>query len=192
MFNGMYHVITSSPNKDGLTAAAGQAAIDGITSAGGSAELIDISDPAQILEPCRVCGNGWGTCRNTAKCVIEDKILEKIQLTIKDSKGVFIITPVYFGQSSERMKYFIDRYRRCEAFRQGGSWAAGKQFNLVAAAGGSGNGTASCLVELENWARHVGAVPQERIGITRFNRETVLKVIEDAGARLVKGEYFGR
>ena len=33
------------------------------------------------------------------------------------------------------MKYFCDRFRRCEAFRKGGSWAKGKNINLVAAAG---------------------------------------------------------
>jgi multimeric flavodoxin WrbA len=185
----MYIVITASPNTDGLTAAAGKAAVDGIVGAGGKAELIDIS--AAKLEPCKVCGDGWGTCRNTAKCVIGD-ILPEIQAKIKDSEGVFIVTPVYFGQPAERMKYFIDRYRRCEAFREGGSWAAGKQFSLIAAAGGSGNGTAPCLVEMETWARTVQATPQERIGITRFNRDAVLKVIEDAGARMVKGEYFTR
>jgi phosphoribulokinase len=88
------------------------------------------------------------------------------------------------------MKYFCDRLRRCEAFREGGSWAEGKQISLIAAAGGSGNGTTTCLMELENWCRHIRAIPQERIGITRFNREEMLKVIEDAGMRMVNGEYF--
>ena len=68
----------------------------------------------------------------------------------------------------------------------------GKNINLVAAAGGSGNGTATTLVELENWCRHVFAIPQERIGITRFNRSNALLVIEDAGKRLVKGDFFKR
>jgi multimeric flavodoxin WrbA len=183
----MYIIITSSPNTDGLTASCGKAACDGISEAGGRAEIIDIS--AAKLEPCRICGNGWGTCRNTAKCIIND-IMPEIQEKIRNADGVFIITPVYFGQSSERMKYFCDRYRRMEAFRSGGSWAANRQFSLVAAAGGSGNGTATCLVELENWVRHIGGVPQERIGITRFNRSAILGVIRDAGFRMVKGEYF--
>jgi multimeric flavodoxin WrbA len=101
-----------------------------------------------------------------------------------------LITPVYWGQPSERMKYFLDRFRRCEAFNQSGSAAKGKQIDLVAAAGGSGNGTVSCLTEMETWCRHVGAIPQERIGITRFNRTPMLETITDAAARLVKGEYF--
>ena len=186
----MFIVITSSPNAGGLTAACGAAAMEGIEGAGGQAELIDIS--AAKLEPCRICGDGWGQCRNSSKCVIDD-ILPEIQAKIRDAEGIFIITPVYFAQPCERMKYFFDRFRRCEAFNnQNNSAASGKQINLVAAAGGSGNGTATCLAEMEQWCRHVSAVPQERIGITRFNRATVLPVIKDAGARLVKGEFFKR
>ncbi|MFY9381068.1 MAG: flavodoxin family protein [Eubacteriales bacterium] len=185
----MYLIITSSPNKDGLTAACGKAAYNGIESAGGKAEIIDISELK--LQPCRICGDGWGTCISKAMCVIDD-CLASIQEKIRYCEGLFLVTPVYFGQPSERMKYFCDRFRRCEAFRKGGSWAKGKNINLVAAAGGSGNGTATTLVELENWCRHVFAIPQERIGITRFNRSNTLLVIEDAGKRLVKGDFFKR
>ena len=185
----MYIIITASPNSDGLTAACGTAAYKGITGAGGAAEIIDIS--AAKLEPCRICGNGWGVCRETSKCVIDD-ILPELQAKIRDSQGVFLITPVYWGQPGERMKYFLDRFRRCEAFGKDNGAASGKQVDLVAAAGGSGNGTVSCLTDMELWCRHVNAIAQERIGITRFNRAYMLPMIEDAGARLVKGEYFKR
>jgi multimeric flavodoxin WrbA len=185
----MYLIITSSPNNDGLTAACGQAAYDGVTNAGGSAELIDIS--AQKLAPCLICVNGWGECRNSAKCVINDTLPE-LQKKFREAEGILLITPVYWGQPSERMKYFLDRFRRCEAFNPGGSAASGKQVDIIAAAGGSGNGTVTCLLEMESWCRHVGAVPQERIGITRFNRAAVLPVIQDAAERMVKGEYFKR
>jgi multimeric flavodoxin WrbA len=183
----MYLIITASPNKDGLTAACGKAANDGITSAGGEAEIIDIS--AIKLKPCHICGNGWGTCMKSAKCIIDDALAE-LQTKTRAADGIALITPVYFGQPSERMKYFMDRFRRCEAFNPDGSAAKGKQIDLIAAAGGSGNGTATCLSEMENWCRHVGATAQERIGVTRFNRALMLEVIRDAGARLVQGEYF--
>ena len=185
----MYIIITSSPNAEGLTAACGKAAYDGITSAGGKAELIDIS--ALKLEPCRICGNGWGPCRESSKCIIDD-VLAELQTKIRDAEGVILVTPVYFGQPCERMKYFLDRFRRCEAFNKTSSAASGKQIDLIAAAGGSGNGTATCLAEMETWCRHVGAITQERIGVTRFNRSKILPVIEDAGARFVKGDYFKR
>ena len=185
----MYLILTASPNSDGLTAACGKAAFEGITQAGGNAELIDIS--AAKLEPCRICGNGWGECRGNAACIIDD-LLPELQAKFRQAEGVMLITPVYWGQPSERMKYFLDRFRRCEAFNREGSAAKGKQVHLVAAAGGSGNGTATCLTEMEMWCRHVAAIPQERIGITRFNRDYMLPMIEDAAARLVKGEYFKR
>jgi len=185
----MYIIITSSPNTDGLTAACGIAAYNGITGAGGTAEIIDIS--AAKLEPCRICGNGWGSCRDSAICVIDD-ILPDLQAKISNAEGLFLITPVYWWQPSERMKYFLDRFRRCEAFGKSDGAAAGKQIDMVAAAGGSGNGTATCLAEMEQWCRHVNAIPQERIGITRFNRELMLPAIENAGARLAKGDYFKR
>ena len=180
----MYIIITSSPNADGLTSACGKAAYEGITKAGGEAEIIDIS--AAKLEPCRICGNGWGQCRDSAKCVIED-ILAQLQEKIRNSEGVFLITPVYWGQPSERMKYFLDRFRRCEAFGKSNGAASEKKISLVAAAGGSGNGTVSCLAEMEQWCRHVHAIPQERVGITRFNRGVMLPAITDAAERLAKG-----
>ena len=183
----MYLIITASPNTDGLTVACGKAALDGITGAGGVAELFDISNLK--LNPCLICGNGWGNCRTAAKCVIED-VFAEVQSKIRDADGIILVTPVYWGQPSERMKYFLDRFRRCEAFNKEGSAAKGKQIDLIAAAGGSGNGTPTCLAEMEMWCRHVGAVPKDRIGVTRFNREPMLKNINDMAARLVKGDYF--
>jgi multimeric flavodoxin WrbA len=185
----MYLIITASPNADGLTAACGNAAANGIKSAGGVFELADISH--EKLKPCLICGNGSGACMKTSKCVIDD-ILAQLQEKIRTADGVILVTPVYFWQPSERMKYFLDRFRRCEAFNQSGSAADGKQFDLIAAAGGSGNGTANALTEMENWCRHVGAIARERIGVTKFNREPMLRVIEDSAARLVRGEYFVR
>ena len=185
----MFIIITASPNSDGLTAACGKAAYEGIVAAGGEAELFDIS--SEKLAPCLVCDNGWGACRSSATCVIED-LLPTLQRKIRASEGLILITPVYWWQPSERMRYFLDRFRRCEAFNTNGSAAAGKQIHLIAAAGGSGNGTAQCLVEMEQWCRHVQGVPQERIAITRFNRQYVLPVISDAAGRLVKGEFFKR
>ena len=183
----MYIIITASSKTDGLTSACGKAAFDGIISAGGEAEIIDIS--AAKLEPCRICGDGWGTCYDKFKCVIND-IFAELQMKIRNADGVVLVTPVYFWQPSERMKYFLDRFRRCEAIFKKGDAAIGKPFHLIAAAGGSGNGNARCLTEMEQWCCQVGAIPQERIGITRFNRQTILPAISNAAARLVKGEYF--
>jgi multimeric flavodoxin WrbA len=183
----MYLIITASPNTDGLTAACGKAMSDGILSAGGNSEIIDIS--ALKLEPCRICGNGWGTCFADAKCVIKDNFAD-LQQKIREAEGIALITPVYWGEPSERMKFFLDRFRRCEAFNKNGSAAAGKHIQLSAAAGGSGHGTVTALREMENWCNHVHANAVERIGITRFNREPMLEMIKDTGVRFVKGDFF--
>ena len=183
----MYLIISASPNTDGLTAACVKSAMDGITAAGGTGLAIDIS--AEKLKPCLICGDGWGSCLSSAKCVIDDKFAQ-IQAKIRNCDGVILITPVYWSQPSERMKYLLDRLRRCEAFNKEGSAVKGKQVDLVAAAGGSGNGTVPCLAEMEMWCRHVGATAKDRIGITNFNREPMLEVITDMASRLVKGEYF--
>jgi multimeric flavodoxin WrbA len=116
--------------------------------------------------------------------VIEDG-LSDLQARLKEAEGLVMVTPVYWHQQSERMKYFCDRLRRCEATKGDGSILAGKKVNLVAAAGGSGNGTVSCLTDMELWCRHLRAVPFERIGVTRFNRDEMMAVIEKASKELV-------
>jgi multimeric flavodoxin WrbA len=178
----MYAILTSSPNTNGLTAACGKAALRGIENSGGTGLIIDLC--REKIESCLTCEDGWGECIRENRCVIDD-CLPMLQETLKEAEGIFLITPVYFGQPSEHMKYFCDRFRRCEAFRKEKSSVAGKKINLVAAAGGSGNGTVSCLSELETWCRHVSAVPFERIGITRHNRDQMLRFIEWAGADTV-------
>jgi multimeric flavodoxin WrbA len=179
----MYAVITASPNTDGLTAACGKAALKGITDAGGKAELYDLC--AEKIEACRVCGNGWGKCLSEGKCVIEDR-LQFLADKLAEAEGIVLVTAVYWAQPMERVKYFCDRVRRCEARKREKSALFGKRIHLVAAAGGSGNGTVSCLTDLELWCRHVGAIPVERIGVTRFNRDYTLAQIERAGADITK------
>ena len=195
----MYIIITASPNIEGLTTDCGKAAYDGIISTGGEAEIIDIC--AEKLKPCQLCGTsklvfgnvdkGWGSCFGTAVCTIKD-IMAELQEKTRASEGLILVTPVYFGQPSESMQYFMDRFRRLEVFNEDkGSAAKNKPLDMIATAGGSGNGTATCLVEMEAWCRHVGALPKDRIGITRFNKENMLKEIELSATRMVKGEYFG-
>jgi multimeric flavodoxin WrbA len=178
----MYLVITASPNKAGLTAACGRAALLGIERSGKVGELVDLCDLK--IQACLVCGDGWGICRKEHRCVIDDG-LTSLQERLKEAEGLILVTPVYWGQQSERLKYFSDRLRRCEAPKGDASILAGKKINLVAAAGGTGNGTVSCLTDMELWCRHLRAIPFERIGVTRFNRDEMLAVIEKASKELV-------
>jgi multimeric flavodoxin WrbA len=178
----MYIVITASPNSDGLTSKCGNTALEGIRSAGGVAKLIDLNEAK--IQGCLVCGNGWGECRTEGVCVIGDA-LHEIKSEIENAQGVVLVTPVYWGQPSEIVKYFLDRVRRCEGLKRDGSSLRGQNFILIAAAGGSGNGTVSCLTDLELWCRHVGAVPVERIGVTRRTSESMMGVIRETGINLV-------
>jgi len=195
----MYIILTASPNKDGLTAACGRAAYEGITSAGGEAEIIDICEKG--LKPCVLCGTsdlvfgnvdkGWGTCFGKAVCTIND-IMAELQVKIRKAKGFILVTPVYFGQPSEPMKYFLDRFRRLEVFNEEkGSAAKNKVLDMIAVAGGSGNGNVTCLTEMENWCRQVGALPKDRIGVTRYNKELMLQEITASASRMVKEDFFG-
>ncbi|MDR2570482.1 MAG: flavodoxin family protein [Oscillospiraceae bacterium] len=195
----MYIIITASPNIGGLTDACGEAAYKGITDAGGEAEIIDIS--AENIKPCILCGNselifgnadkGWGSCFGKAVCSVKD-IMAELQVKIRDAEGLILVSPVYFGQPSEHMQYFMDRFRRLEVFNdEKGSAAKNKVVDMIATAGGSGNGTATCLVEMETWCRHVSALPKDRIGVTQYNREPMLNEITAAATRMVKGEYWG-
>jgi multimeric flavodoxin WrbA len=113
-----------------------------------------------------------------------------LQAKIRDAQGLVLVTPVYFGQPSEPMQYFMDRFRRLEVFNEKGSAAKDKQVDLIAAAGGSGNGNIPCLAEMETWCRQLNAKPKDRIGITRFNRENMLLEITQSAARMVTGDYF--
>ena len=194
----MYLIITASPNTEGLTAACGKAAYNGITNAGGEAEIIDIC--AEKIKPCVMCGKsklvfgivdkGWGSCFATAVCSIND-IMAELQVKIRAAEGIILITPVYFGQPSEAMQYFMDRFRRLEVFNEENVCAAkNKAVDIIAAAGGSGNGTVPCLTEMELWCRQVGALLKDRLGITRYNRENMLEEISLSASRMVNGEYF--
>jgi multimeric flavodoxin WrbA len=179
----MYMVITASPNSNGLTAACGRAALKGIESAGKAGEITDLCE--EKIQACLVCGDGWGSCRDEHRCVIDDG-LAGIAARLAEAEGAVFITPVYWWQQSERMKYFCDRLRRCEAPKGDGSIMSGKMVNLVAAAGGTGNGTVPCLTDMELWCRHMRAIPFERIGVTRFTREETLISIEKASVALVQ------
>jgi multimeric flavodoxin WrbA len=105
-----------------------------------------------------------------------------LQGKIRGAEGVFLVTPVYFGQPSERMQYFLDRFRRMECFNKEGSAAKGKPFTLIAAAGGGGAGGDTCLDEMAMWCAHVSAVVSGRFNVTRANRGEMLEAIKGFAA----------
>lgn len=174
-------IISSSPNSDGLTAACATAAGAGLMEAGAGCETVSLNDCR--LEHCRACDNGWGICRQRHICCIEDDF-SQLQQKAALADGLIIITPVYWGEPSEAHKAFFDRLRRCEATAREASRLQGKPAVCVAAAGGSGGGTLTCLMQIEQALRPMSAVLRDRISITRFNREAQLDAIRAASRSL--------
>lgn len=175
-------VLFASPNKDGLTAACAQAAADGARQAGAEVEMACLNDLA--IARCAACGNGWGTCRPEHRCQVADDF-QATHARVAAADVLMLVSPVYWGEMSESAKAFTDRFRRCEATRGDGSCLAGKKVLLVAAAGGSGNGTMTCLASMERWAQHVRARVWDLIPLNRWSRAYKVEAIREAARSLV-------
>lgn len=169
-------VLWSSPNADGLTAAAMNSLTDGIREAGAAADEVCLN--ALRLEHCRACGNGWGICRKEGACVIDDDFAALYD-RLAAADGAVLVTAVYWQDTTECTKAFLDRLRRCDAI--GAHRIADKRFLLAACAGGSGLGTIECLHRLEETLRHMNARACDRLGVTRFNRSYMLPALKEAG-----------
>jgi len=175
-------VMHSSPNRDGLTASAAGAAADALRATGHDVEEIRLNDLE--LCGCKACNNGWGSCREERECC-QDDAFPALHRRFVAANAYVLVTPVYYGEPSESMKTFMDRLRRCEATlgaRPAG--LTGKPILVVAAAGGSGNGTVNCLRVMERWVEHVGATKHDFLGITRFIRDYRLPQIAEAARAL--------
>ena len=172
-------VITSSPNKDGLTAACASAAANGIRAARGSVAQVRLN--SLRIDKCHACNDGWGTCLAEHRCQEEDDF-QALHARLAHADGYVLVTPVYWGEVSESAKAFTDRLRRCEATREPGeSILFNKPVTAVAAAGGSGGGMITCLLSMERWIQHVQARSFDLIPVNRSSREYKLAAIREAG-----------
>jgi multimeric flavodoxin WrbA len=177
-------IISASPNEAGLTAACASAAAEGVRAAGGQAEEIRLNDLQVGM--CQACDDGWGTCRPDHACQVVDDF-QALHARVCRADGLVLVSPVYFGELSESAKAFADRIRRCEATRGEQSGLAGKPVVAVAAAGGSGNGTVTCLLSVDRWIRHVRARMFDLVPVTRWSRAYKLGVIREAARAMVLG-----
>jgi multimeric flavodoxin WrbA len=172
-------VISSSPNKSGLTAACASAAAKGIRFAGGEVEEIRLNDLK--IDKCHACNDGWGTCLAEHRCQEEDDF-QALHTRMTQADGYILVTPVYWGEMSESAKAFTDRLRRCEATREEGkSILFKKPVIAVAAAGGSGGGMITCLLSMERWIQHVQGRVFDLIPVNRWSRRYKLAAIRAAG-----------
>ena len=169
-------VIWSSPNEDGLTAAAKNKVIDGIRQAGKQAEEIWLN--RLNLQGCPPCGDGWGNCREQGVCILKDDFQATYQKLVQAESLVWI-TPVYWHDVSENLKRLLDRLRRCETKHT--HFLEQKKCLLAACAGGSGLGAIECLHTMEETIRHMKMTAVDRIPVNQFNRSYMLPALKQAG-----------
>lgn len=170
-------VLWSSPNKDGLTAAAKDRVIAGLIKAGTEVDEIHLN--SLHIEHCHACGNGWGTCNKLGTCALKNDDFEAVYDRLKVADGIVIISAVYWSGMTECLKAFVDRLRRCEATCAHA--LKDKRCVLIACAGGTGRGTLECLGDMEMALTHMGMRAYDRISVVRYNRDYILPAVELAG-----------
>jgi len=173
--------IQTSPNKDGLTSSLAQAVLKGVETEGGVTELIHLNE--HDVKHCIACKNGWGICRTEGTCVLEDDF-ESISEKIGLADALVFATPVYFGDLSESAKVFLDRLRRVERGKGFNSFKDKKAIG-IASAGGGGGGAIRALHALENYLRRLGFDVFDLVPVTRFSKDHILEMLDNAGRRLV-------
>ena len=172
-------VVTSSPNTEGLTAACGESARQGVVDGRSPARVVNLNDFK--IERCAICENGWGPCLREHRCRLDDDFAE-LKTMFEQAEGCVWVSPVYFGEPSEAFKAFFDRLRRCEATKSASeaSVLSEKPVVCIAAAGGSGNGAVLCLSQMERLVKQLKASAFDYIAITQKTREYQLETIHDA------------
>ena len=174
--------IHGSPNEGGLTESLALAALEGAAEAGAETELVRLTDLQ--LGHCRQCNNGWFKCREEGRCIIEDDF-EQVRGKIREADAWVLVSPVYFWDLSESVKVFTDRLRRCNTGAKG-EGLADKPVLGIAAAGGSGNGIAQCLTQMDQLFKHINAEIADLITATRRSREYKLAAARAAGKAMVE------
>jgi NAD(P)H-dependent FMN reductase len=185
-------VLSGSRNRQGQTARAINAINKGVAAAGGKTEVVFLTE--MKLERCRQCEkDGWGICRSEGRCIIEDDFAAIVEKVLAADLAVFA-TPVYFGDLSESLRGFLDRFRRIRfpkmmAGRRGppGPFppVEGPSAIGLCYAGGSGNGTTSCAANLERILQTCGLDVVDVVLTRRQNIEAKLPGLELIGRWLV-------
>lgn len=172
-------VLWSTPNENGLTAAAKDHIVAGLQMCQEeNLEVEEIHLNRKCIKHCIACGNGFGSCKSDGKCVLKDDF-ELIYKKLADADGIIFVSAVYWHDMTECMKAFTDRLRRCETAHN--HYLNGKRCMLVACAGGTGLGAIECLHNMEECIKHMGMRAYDRISVIRFNKDYMLPALETAG-----------
>lgn len=160
-------IVSGNPKKDGLC----QSVIDAskLGAIDGGAEVDEIRLCDFKLVRCQVCDDGWGPCRDENYCKYGNDGFNEIKDRIESSDALIFASPVYWGETSEALKSFIDRLCRCEF--NGEKTLRKKQVLLIASAGGTGNGLLSCFEQMDRFCQHTGAIIFDHIGVNRWNSD---------------------
>ncbi|MBN1191262.1 MAG: flavodoxin family protein [Dehalococcoidales bacterium] len=189
-------VLSGSRNRQGKTAEAINAICRGVAKGGGSSEVVFL--PELKLERCRQCDlEGWGICRSEHRCIIEDDFAG-LDKKAGAADVVVFANPVYFGDLTESMRGFLERYRRIH-FTMGGPGTPGFSVGTdtitavgLCYAGGSGNGTTSCGANLEKLLQSCGFDVVDMVMARRQNLETKIPQLEMEGEWLATVPTSGK
>jgi len=172
-------IISGSRNPRGQTAQACQALADGL--ADGGAEVETIFLPTMNIERCRQCDDrGWGECRSTGRCVIEDDFADLVERIVQADCAIFA-TPVYFSDLAESIRAFLDRLRRITRHDEPKARLAGKAAVGICVAGGGGGGVPACTVSLEKVLATCGLDVVDMVPARRQNLPMKLDVLKLLG-----------
>jgi multimeric flavodoxin WrbA len=184
-------IISGSRNTEGRTAMLINALCKGIERGGGETETVYL--PKMDIELCRQCNSdGWGICRDEDKCIIDDDFPSMVE-KINNADVTVFANPVYFGDLSESMKAFLDRLRRVKSKiprrPAGPSAPMPGPFNNdegpvamgLCYAGGSGNGTTTCCMNLERILMVCGFDVVDMLPARRENLDNKLSIAEQTG-----------
>jgi len=181
-------IVSGTPKSDGLC----QSLVAAAETAARSAEVETVKLSDYRLQGCRMCGDGWGDCNKTHRCAHGDEDgFNGLQEKCRDADAFVWITPVYWGETSEAMKCFPDRLRRCQATKQWSnekndkSFLEGKTFIVVASAGGSGNGIVNAFSQMERAVSHMKGSVYDFIGVNRWNQAYKREALKEAVASLI-------
>ena len=183
-------IISGTPKQDGICDSLVKAAASSAKDSGAEAEIIKLAE--QNLERCRMCGDGWGTCREQRICEFDGNF-NALQEKVREAGAFVYITPVYWSDVSEALKNYFDKLRRCQASKRwatgnlnngavggiGGSYLFGKPSIIVASAGGGGGGIINTFKQMELAITHMGGDSGQRsksgiydyIAVNRWNQE---------------------
>lgn len=179
--------ICGSRNRDGETAKAAGALLDGVRSEGGEGEIVFTTE--MHIERCRQCrGDGWGTCLTEGRCIQGDDDFAGLVQRVREADAVVFASPVYFSDLSETLRTFLERLRRICITEAGRPSISGKPAIAICLAGGSGGGAVPCSHAIETMMLQCGFYVADVIPVRRQNISLKHKVLTETGKWLQTGQ----